>query len=336
MTGNVYRALRKSKNYKNLILIARNCRHILAAQKEAENFELTTISDAAAEDTTAAVLASRNAMQSSVSYISIPPPEWCRIPTDSGLHQTPFHGGRHLPNQFPMGNNCRCSCGATSSSEAVNVTQLTIYTSFTAIETLVETSYCVSCRNTKGRVGPDLGEYGLLNWNNRIAFSHELMNSYTSEFTTSETPMYAFHQTVRNTYTNEQSPASLCSLQTFVGAYFAFIRLQAIESKMECIQCGPDPPVVIADGISVSFPKHRIESLCPPTVSNKLKAMARIPRQTTKATCYTGPHILRVSIQKALDEEDATVGKAKLLSILADTVCIFRSVRYCSYTATMW
>ena len=89
---------------------------------------------------------------------------------------------------------------------------------------------------------------------------------------------------------------------------------------MQCSQCGEDPAIVIADGISVSFSWHRVESLRPPTVSDKLKALARLPWQGTKATCFIGPHKMRIVIQKALDEEDVKVGKSKLQSILKNKV----------------
>jgi CxC4 like cysteine cluster associated with KDZ transposases len=223
---------------------------------------------------------SGNIAQRSVSYKPISPPEWCRLPSDrDDIPRISFQAGRNLPKEqrFILDSSSRCSCGATASSIDVHDSLLTIYTSLTAIVMTVETSYCPSCRNTKGRAGPDLGEYGVFNWNNRIAFSHELMNSYTSQFTTSETPMYAFHQTVMNAYLNERSPTQMCSLRTFLLAYFAFARLQLIESKMECLQCGLSPKVVIADGISVSFPKHRVENLQPPTLSDKSKAHVKLP-----------------------------------------------------------
>jgi len=197
---------------------------------------------------------------------------------------------------------------------------MTIFTSFTAIQVIVETSYCPLCRNTKGRVGPDLREHGVFNWNNRIGFSHELFNSYTSQFTTSETPIYAFYQTIINTYLAERSPVPICGMRTFVMVYFAFIRLQQIGSRMECIQCGPNPEIVIADGISVSFPRHRVDSLRPPTVSDKTRACVLIPRQPTRATAFIGPQKVRVAIQKALDDEDPLKGKAKLNSILQEQV----------------
>lgn len=290
------------------------------ARTEAESLNLLEANGAATTHVAGAVFSSGDTRQNSVSHLPIPPPEWCRISSDSNdIPRVSFQAGRNLPSRFPLDDNSRCSCGEKiQTASAIEKTEgiLTIYTSYTAIQAIVETSYCPLCRNTKGRVGPDLREHGVFNWNNRIGFSHELFNSYTSQFTTSETPMYAFHQTIINTYLDERSPVSICSMRTFLVAYFAFIRLQQIASPMECIQCGPNPEIVIADGISVSFPRHRVESLRPPTVSDKTKACVSIPQHSTRATAFIGPQEVRKAIQKALDDEDVSKGKAKLKSIL--------------------
>jgi CxC4 like cysteine cluster associated with KDZ transposases len=145
------------------------------------------------------------------------------------------------------------------------------------------------------------------------------MNSYTSHFTLSETPIHAFFQTIKRAYVVEQC-GPFCSERTFLSAWFAFVRLQEIGSNMQCQQCGPEPSIIIADGISVSFPKHRVETLCPPTVANKATDLIRIRSRTTKSTCFIGPFTLRTQIQHALDEDDLELGKAKLAQILKEKV----------------
>ena len=149
------------------------------------------------------------------------------------------------------------------------------------------------------------------------------MNSYTSQFTTSETPLYAFYQTVVHTYKNENYATGVfCSERTFNSAWFAFASLQHIASNMQCSQCGSNPEVVIADGVSVSFPKHRVETLQPPTMSDKSSALVRLPRKGIKTTCFIGPHKLRAAIQKALDDGDLKAGKQKLIVILEAEVTL--------------
>ena len=72
---------------------------------------------------------------------------------------------------FKLNSKARCSCG---SRKGVNptVTEILVYTMSRAIPLLIETTYCLRCPNKKGRVGPDLGEFGVFNYNNRCAFSH--------------------------------------------------------------------------------------------------------------------------------------------------------------------
>ena len=271
--------------------------------------------------------AAQNMNREAVSHLMIPPPVWCRIASDeANFRQKPFRAGQNLPSRFDLDRSSRCNCGMTiDNAQLMDPTtsldwDLVIFTSLIAIEKIVETKYCSECRNTRGRIGPDIGEYGVFNWNNRIAFSHELFDAYTSQFTTSETPLFAYHQSVKNTYLSEESPIPFCALRTFVLAYFAYIRLQRIASGMQCLQCGPNPSIVIADGIAVSFPKHRVESLQPPTVSDKSETHIRLPRNATRATCFTGPNKLRLKIAKALNGESADEDMPSLRTLLQDTV----------------
>jgi len=251
----------------------------------------------------------------SISWKPVPPPEWCRLPTES-FRSHPFRSGIHLPPIFELDDDSRCSCGNTAVSVEIETGDLTIYTSTLAIQKKVETSYCRVCTNTKGRIGPDLGQYGVFNLNNTIAFSHELFNRYTSEFTNSSTPVYAFYQSIKDVYVSEESPFELCSVQLFTRAWFAFVQLQEISTTMECIQCGSYPSTVIADGISVAFPKHRIQNLRPPTYSDRSRALVKIPKRGIKQTCFLGSVNLRKSIAKALDQPDPDVGITKLQEIL--------------------
>jgi hypothetical protein len=197
---------------------------------------------------------------------------------------------------------------------------LLICTFFMVLKAEIQTSHCEeSCANTSGRIGPDLREHGLFNYNNTIAFSHELMNSYTTQFTTSETPFNAVYNTILHTYKNESFVAPFCAEQTFRTAWYAFIKSQ-LNSDMQCSQCGPNPEIVIADGVSISFAKRQLGNLRPPTVSDQTTALVKLPRTSTKASCFIGPTRLRTAIQKALDEPDRSLGKGKLLPILAKEV----------------
>ncbi len=203
-----------------------------------------------------------------------------------------------------LDDSAQCSCGYVGTYDHDNILEdaFIVHTSTSALECKIQTVYCQACINTRGRIGSDLGNYGILNWNNRVGFAHELLNNYTSQLTSSETPFFAFHQTIINAYVEDDSPVSFCRLQTFQDAWFAFIRLQEIGSTMQCPICGPNPAVIIADGVAVSFPSHRVESLEPPIISSKDKAWVRLKRTTMKLTSFPGPANLRKSVYKALNQ----------------------------------
>jgi hypothetical protein len=250
MSGNADR-VSKSSTYPLHYLVAdsdRDCKHILAVIEEYTSlFSSPDLDPFSLQHSISANAATRHMSTStrSVSHLPIPPPEWCRLPQDGDLPTITFNGGRKLPQHFNLDSNSHCSCGGTPGSrQDVTVSNFLIYTSFMIINTSIETCYCESCENTRGRVGPDLHQHGLFNWNNRFAFSHELMNSYTSHFTTSETPFYAFYQTIVYTNLCERSDLPFCSERIFLSAWFAFVRLQSISSNMQCSQCRYLTPVL--------------------------------------------------------------------------------------------
>ena len=252
-------------------------------------------------------------MRRCISHLPIQPPAWCRLPSDKITNGISF--SQQLPTVFQLDNSSRCSCeyNGNYDENLKTVDPLVVYTSTIAVQHLVETVYCDACSNTHGKIGPDLGKYGILNWNNKVAFSHQLLNSYISQFTHSETPFNAFHLSIQDEYLNAPSPVEFCDDEIFEYAWFAFIRLQEIESSMQCSRCGPNPKVVIADGISVSFPSHhRTESLRPPTEPNKEHAWVRLRKSATKSTSFIGPAKSRASIYQALDTSDYMIRLTKL------------------------
>ena len=294
-------------------LIDSNCIHIAAAKEEAMDLDLNI--EGADGDSAARILTSRLISTTNpISYRQIPPPAWIRLPQDI-LKEKPFRLGVCLPDLFSLNEISRCSCGSGQRGGSVDIQEITIFTSTTAITKLIETEYCIDCRYTKGRIGPDLNEHGLFNWNNRIAFSHELMNNYTSQFTTSSTPFFAFHQTIVNCYLSEESPVPFVTLHLFLSAYFAFRRLQDLEAKMECSICGSNPSIVIADGVSISFPRHRVINLRPPTYTDKNQACTRIST-AGKQTCFLGPAKHRSAFQKALEMTDIDKSKDELKRLM--------------------
>ncbi|KAG6848701.1 hypothetical protein H0H93_014759, partial [Arthromyces matolae] len=133
----------------------------------------------------------------------------------------------------------------------------------------MEVQTCTKCSGRwRQRIGPDLRESGIFNFNNHLLFTHELLDDYTSCYTTSETPFTAWIKVVTRRYEENRSPVPFVSEQVLRAAWFAYVNIQDFTKDMTCPTCGPAPTDVIWDGVSVGFSKkHMLDTLRPPTVS---------------------------------------------------------------------
>lgn len=205
---------------------------------------------------------------SSISFQMIPVPRWCSLPQEDASSTAP---PPLTTLQFALDALSRCSCGTTLQSLAEALPAHTsiraaLYGLTVRSEVLVEVIACPTCRHHRRWIGPDLGSAGVFNWNNSILFTHQLLNAYTSDFTASETPFSAFCVTVRRHYEDADARMQFCSDETFVRAWFAFVQLQDLGSTMSCPTCGPSPPVVIADGVSLATRASKLTpGVRPPT-----------------------------------------------------------------------
>ncbi|KAH9834932.1 uncharacterized protein C8Q71DRAFT_710867, partial [Rhodofomes roseus] len=60
-----------------------------------------------------------------------------------------------------------------------------------------------------------------------------------------------------------------CTNETFVQVWFAFTRLQLLDSGMQCPTCGPSPKIIIADGVSLATHVSKLTaSVRPPTFTD--------------------------------------------------------------------
>ena len=133
----------------------------------------------------------------------------------------------------------------------------------------IERQICPSgCSGGRYRfIGPDCSKNGLFNYNNRILFTHDLLNDYTLCYTTSETPFTAWVTVMQTRYGQFSPGATFVSEEIFRTAWFSFASLQSFGEEMQCPVCGPEPSVVIFDGVTIAFgKKHLTGSLEPPTV----------------------------------------------------------------------
>lgn len=154
-----------------------------------------------------------------ISYLPIPPPMWAQISTDTVVNKILKKWPTIFP--FPADDTARCFCGNkeyNAEKDSITTTSFIVYGSTTAKELAIQTMYCSACSYTHGRIDSDLGEYGILNWNNKFGLSHQLFNQYTSLLTHSETPFNAYYHTVEDEYLNNLSPVSFCEYGTFENA----------------------------------------------------------------------------------------------------------------------
>jgi hypothetical protein len=87
---------------------------------------------------------------------------------------------------------------------------------------------------------------------------------------------------------------------------------------MECSICGKNPAIIIADGVSISFPRHKVINLKPPTVSDKTIACVKLPAKSIKQTCFVGNKKHRVAFQKALEMGNVRESKEILKQLMDD------------------
>lgn len=144
----------------------------------------------------------------------------------------------------------------------------TIYSLTRAWEAAIEVQDCSRC--LRRVIGPDCRELKFFNLNNRILFTHDLLDDYTCGYTTSETPFVAYVAIMSRRYETQASRFPFVSEQMFRAAWFAYVRIQSLEDDMKCPKCGPAPDVTIWDGVTLAFNrKHLLPSLQPPTIIHK-------------------------------------------------------------------
>ena len=197
---------------------------------------------------------------------------WAALPTDSTVHRPPPI--KTPPLKISLDEYSRCSgCGAQPSGTLpTSWDACKIYTLQEAFTCEIERQICpTGCSGGRYRfIGPDCSKIGLFNYNNRLLFTHDLLNDYTLCYTTSETPFTAWVTVTQTRYDQFSPGATFVSEEIFRAAWFSFTPLQCFGLEMQCPVCGPEPPVVIFDGVTVAFgKKHLTGSLKPPTVPDE-------------------------------------------------------------------
>lgn len=206
-----------------------------------------------------------------MSYLPISPPKWAKIPSDTELYPRPPLIRSLLPpgHFFPLGpdSSCMCASGRTMYNPTQSSTRrkAKLYTLTSLINVEIEVQNCPTCPSKHRRyIGPDLRSSGVFNYNNSILVTHELLDEYTSAFTSSETPFIAWVRHISRRYDDDN--LVFMGPDLFRNVWFAYVSIQEFSNDMVCAVCGPTPDTVIWDGITAAFnKKHLKDSIRPPT-----------------------------------------------------------------------
>lgn len=214
---------------------------------------------------TSSTAKSHAAAPPAVSYLPRPPPLWAQIASDTIEPVSPTP--KSCPNLIKLTDESTCCCqtkrAVFQADAEVLPRSCTVFTLTEAWDCEIETQKCPSCPYRL--IGPDCRELGLFNFNNRMLFTHELLDDYTSAFTSSETPFAAWVTGISRRYIGRQS-RDFVKEKVFLAVWFSYINLVKLDSDMHCSQCGTTPKVTIWDGVTLAFNRrHILTTLHPPT-----------------------------------------------------------------------
>ncbi|KAJ6464103.1 hypothetical protein C8R45DRAFT_940278 [Mycena sanguinolenta] len=209
----------------------------------------------------------------SVSYLPISPPPWASLDSDPDFYDRapPLESP---PDALCLEESSSCCCSEPrrlySQARPIIRAECIVYGLFRAWKTTIELQACSNPRCRHRHIGPDGWERGIFNYNNRKLFAHDLLDEYTSAYTSSETPFSAWVTVVSRRYKSHSEPTEypFVTAEVFRAAWFSYVKLQHLEGSMMCPQCGSSPENTIWDGVTLAFNrKHLLPSLEPPTMS---------------------------------------------------------------------
>ncbi len=161
---------------------------------------------------------------------------------------------------------------------------------------------------------------GVYHYNNNLLFTHEVINDYTIQYSSSETPFHAYVRGVRERYVSNARARGIpladvtqfISRPTFQKVWFSYIQLQQWQYRFQCPTCMETPQVIICDGITLQCPKTASDTFYPPTYTDHQSM------RTTAATsdfdvrdCYVADHKLAAAIGAELNRWLAAVVTAR-------------------------
>ncbi|KAF9471709.1 hypothetical protein BDN70DRAFT_779241, partial [Pholiota conissans] len=238
----------------------------------------------------------------SVSYELLPPPKWARIRTDPAFYEPPFFDIHNAAAIIRLDETASCCCTSPRTMynpfQPILTRDCMIYGLDGAVKAMIEVQNCPNCSHRL--IGPDCRSIGLFNWNNRTLLTHDLLDDYTSQYTTSETPFIAWTTVISRRYEARSLDFSFISDRLFRAIWFSYIQLVQLDNDMCCTVCGPNPEAVIFDGVTLAFNrKHLLTMLTPPTALHHDSVRKDLVVQVPNLQCI--PHAkLRSDIRTVL------------------------------------
>ena len=209
------------------------------------------------------------ANERSVSYKPVPPPTFCRIGDEARFFTRPTWPP---PAVLSLSNDARCRCGAPAIIDSpIILMDCYVYGSMQAFLVKIEVKPCSGCDSRlRQYAGPDLSDLGMFNYTNQSIFTHEILDLYTSHYTSHPSAFHAFCETIDNHYKLWGSEVPFVSNSVFRNIWFSWRAKQGSASNMlsstRCPKCGPEPDIIILDAKTVGFKTgHVLDSLTPPT-----------------------------------------------------------------------
>ncbi|EJD38754.1 hypothetical protein AURDEDRAFT_19398, partial [Auricularia subglabra TFB-10046 SS5] len=195
-------------------------------------------------------------------------PKWARTGPEDNEVAGKYTYSRPFPEVLPLGDDPRCRCGASAGSSIRSEERnCVIYDHAGAVHAKIQVRRCERCHpKSRMSAGPDLSDLGLFNMNNQTIISHALLNKYDMLLSSNETTYHGFVQTMSREYESYESPVPFMGPDRFRTCWFAFMNVQQCRDDFKCSICGPEPEVVVVDGVTVCIHKRkRTGKLRPPT-----------------------------------------------------------------------
>lgn len=272
----------------------------------------------------------RGNKERAVSHLPILPPLWAVIPSDAPIYPRPppVRSRLQVPS-FALGTTSSCPCSSThrsfySATGPVIAREGTLYTTTEAFPCSVELQPCPNCPKSRNQfIGPDLREIGVFNFNNSIFVSHELLDEYTSAYTSSETPFDSWAEFLNRRYL--LSGSTFMGKDLFRSCWFAYARLQMLEGDFCCPRCSKNPSTVIWDGVTLAFHRRQLLStIRPPTAissNSPVKPTRYVPSQHVLPTPPLRKSLRSLLKRDRKKSDDHTADDPEFFASVASQLC---------------